>query len=469
MTHGLPYSFSAGQKLTKGVQKEIAEAIALAKRWVQEVVNPVYLELDAKIESDSDFLARTVLAKINEWGLLSLWMPKAFGGGGLSPVSMIAFNEEVGATCIGTANIIGAHYVALGLVSMTQNFSLLHRLCLDIKRGEKEKSPCVLAVAITEPNAGTDLEDVDLMAKAQVKTRVVLQDGGYLLSGSKIFISNSKWARWQIVVGYEDIARPHKSCVIMAVPGNAKGVTVGRIEEKMGQHLCPASEVYYEDVVVPSDNVAISPQQFRSQHQYEIYCQLLGDDILSISRAGVGALAAGSARQSMDLCRKFLMSENLLENEWAQIQLADMYRNYQIAKLITWESGFATALYGPNRDVYRTGINFLMRMMPKFLLLSAGLRRSLRERRLRQRGHDKEISALASTAKYTASDLAVKNAQIALSMMGEAGLRQENAIEKVLRDIKLLQIYEGTNQLNRINVFKNVLAPSHFAPFAESL
>ncbi len=465
----LPLALTAGARLPARLLAEIHEATALARAFNAEVVRPLTLQIDQRVLDEPDYLPHELVKAANDRGFYSLWLPKAFGGGGFSALSMLAFSEELASECLGIGNLIGSHYVGVALVSATFNLGVLRRLCQDVVAGEKSGVACLVSTAITEPDAGTDMEDVELIDRGRVRTRAEKVVGGYRLTGSKIFISNAHLSAWHIVTGYTDLDKPSQSSVILAVKSGSAGFSRGRIERKMGQNACPASVLNFEQCFVPDDCVCLEPGVAVAGATHRDLCEMLVDDVLAMSRPGVAIMAAGAARgaygDALEYCLKAKFGGLLLANqEWAQSLLAEMYKNFKVSEYCAWEAGLHVALDGPFRMLNSRLVFWLLKCLPKALAQSllgsvmanpSGRVKMIKDRLMLKRdGRDRRYSAVASLAKFSASDLAIENCRIGLQLMGGAGLRSENRIEKILRDVKLLQIYEGTNQLNRLNFFK---------------
>ena len=197
------------------------------------------------------------------------------------------------------------------------------------------------------------------------------------------------------------------------------------------------------------------------------------DYVFSASRAGVAAFGTGVARGAFETAVQFaaktqVAGKLLINHEWAQCLLAQMYRNVLISRYAYVESNYANAMDGMFKLLQVKPIYYLTRYAPSALLkiLTPPLMDSRLGTWLMRKIHcdwqTKEqiarTSGLGSLAKITATDAGVKNAQMALDLMGQAGLRQDQIVAKHLRDAKLMQIYEGTNQLNRLNLFKCLAA-----------
>jgi alkylation response protein AidB-like acyl-CoA dehydrogenase len=375
------------------------------------------------------------------------------------------------------ANLILVHYLGVAALACTMNMRLMNRIFRDVAAGEESGQPCIISTAITEPGAGTDVEETDLVDRGRVSCHARRVDGGYVVNGTKVFISSGHLSTWHILIAYSDLEKPSRNTVVMAVRNSMKGFSFGKMEKKMGQKGCPASELVFDDCFVPDEFVCGSPDDiaFRKMDNKDVI-QLLLDDVLSASRAGVGALGAGAARGAFETALDMAAKETingrpLINYEWVQCLLAEMYKNTVSARLTYMESNYANGLYGAAADLQARPAYYYMKFTPRAWfdrVVSGWLDKPAATRlmrHLRFRKHDEEkalrVAGLGSLAKFFGTDMGIKNCHLALDLMGQAGLRHDRRAEKFLRDAKLLQIYEGTNQLNRLNVFKCLIGRNY--------
>jgi alkylation response protein AidB-like acyl-CoA dehydrogenase len=302
-------------------------------------------------------------------------------------------------------------------------------------------------------------------------------DGGYVVNGRKIFISNGHLSEWHMLICYENLDRPQDSTVMLAAKTGMKGFSFGRQENKMGQKGCPASELIFEDCFIPDENVCFDRYQIdslrgrggKTKRTVEEYTMQVIDYVVSTSRAGVAAFGTGVARGAFEEALRFareteVEGKPLINHEWAQTLLAEMYKNVSLSRLSYVETNYANGLYGMFKILQWKPVYYYIKYAPTWLidrvvspLLDLDAVTWLFRKLSFDWQKDEEIqrtSGWASLAKFAATDYGVRNCQLALEMMGRAGVRHDGGAEKHLRDSKLLQIYEGTNQLNRLNLFK---------------
>lgn len=466
----------ATEKLPKGVVKECREAMALARRFNRTVARKYALELDRKMQEDPTYLPWELIEEANRWGFFTMWIPKLFGGKGWSLSSLSPFVEELASECLGITNLIGVHYFGFSILVATLNVRLIDKISREVVEGEKTGKPCLVSGAVTEPEAGTDAEEVELLARARVRCHARKVEGGYVVNGRKIFISNGHLSTWHMLVAYEDLEKPDETMIAFAVKNGTPGFSFGRMEKKMGQKGCPASELVFEDCFIPDENLLVAASQLQGMKRgpKELGMQLI-DFVVSATRPGVGAMGAGVARGAFEIALQFARETEvegrlLINHEWAQCLLAEMFKNAALARLSYMEANYSNSMYGMARLLSFKPLYYYHHAMPTSIFdrfmpaaneldVTTGV-----YRKLVMDGQSDEdarrASGWASLAKVAGTDLGVKNCQLALELMGQAGLRHDRRAEKCLRDAKLLQIYEGTNQLNRLNLFKCLVAPA---------
>ncbi|HOM11542.1 MAG TPA: acyl-CoA dehydrogenase family protein, partial [Spirochaetota bacterium] len=230
-----------------------------------------------------------------------------------------------------------------------------------------------------------------------------------------------------------------------------------------------ASELIFEDCFVPNEWVSMRVQDpgiKNSKKGPYWYTHTLVDFVTSSSRAGVGAIATGIARSSYERTKKYVTdkianNDRLINHQWVQILLTEMYKNVNIARLTYLESVYTDMLQGLFKLLSKPPVHITVTYLPRFIftLLSPLLNLPVVTWFFRKYYYDlytdterNNSTGWASTAKITCSELGNRNANIALDITGDDGLRHEYGIEKTFRDIKLLEIYESTNQINAMNI-----------------
>lgn len=444
--------------MTRRRARSLAQTRARARAYAQQHVVPRALELDRRIGDDPTYFDWDLVRAGLEYGLLSEVIPTQVGGrGGLSTNGAVMF-EELAAACPGVANLFGAH--ALGILPLLLSgpghwVGVLREIVESERRGE----PLLMGLAITEPDAGTDVEDPDLLRTARIGTHARRVAGGYRLNGTKRFISNGNVARWITVIMPTDPHRPAETWTAFLVDTRSDGFSVSRVEHKMGQRASPAAELHFDDVFV-GDEALIGRE---------------GDGLvgtigtLAGSRAPVGAIATGAARGAYERLLRWLeedpQARGLLEYEHVQFTLAQMAEKIHVAR-----QAYLYAAQQFDATVGRPVSYPLVRalgLVPRAVWRSDALRRRMnapwvREqtmRVLRNATTDREVTeslAHSSLAKAHGADVAMWVTGAALDIVGSSAAPVRAELEKLWRDAKLTQIYEGTNQLNRIEVYRGL-------------
>jgi len=469
-------SLRATGKQPGGIIKETREVIAIARKFNEEVTRPAVLNLDRKMHADHDYLPWEYVHEANKRGFYTMFIPKIFGGRGYSMSGVGYFLEEIGSVCLAMANIIGVHYLGVTMLCSSWNMRMIDNLCRDVAAGEKTGDPCLLSLAMTEPDAGTDSQNVEFMDNGNLGCHAKKVAGGYIINGTKIFISMGHLSTWHMVHAYTDLKKGSENTVMLAVKTGTKGFSFGKKENKMGQKGSIASELVFNDCFVPDENVCIDNRQItglsrnRKDTNEQIFSYIWG-----ASRMGVGCFGAASARGAFETALKFASEikvdgKLLVNHEWCQARLAEMYKNAAVARTTYVEANYANGLHGLWKLLNIKPIYYLLKYTPVIVLdrIGAWLNQIPVMTRLYRMicfdlQTDEEIDRVdgwGALAKFSCTDAGVANCRIAVEMMGQAGIRQDRRAEKMLRDSKLLQIYEGTNQVNRLNMFKRLLARS---------
>ena len=468
-------SLECQHRLANNIHKDVKTAIAIARKFNNEVLRPIYLDMDLKCMEDHDYMAWDFVRKAGDWGFFSLFVPKLFGGRGLNFMGLFPFIEEISSVCAGLGHIIFVHYLGIATVFPSFNARILNKIFRDVARSEKEGNPRLIDLVITEPEAGTDVQEPVLLGRGRLGTSAKKIKGGYKVNGRKIFISNGHLSHWHIVMFFEDKNKQAETLMQCVVPNGTKGFSFGAHEKKMGNLASTASELIFDDVFVPDKWVTIAgTDQYckNSKKGSRWIIHSLIDFVVSSSRAGVGAIATGIGRTAyetaLDYSRKKKVAGDLLINhQWAQIILTDMYRNVNMSRLVYMESTYADLLSGLFKVLFKKPIHHFLNIMPRwyFKLISPILYFNISTKLLRKyyldwyTDDERNVSSgWASIAKYTCSDVGLINANLALDLMGSDGIRHDSGAEKCFRDVKLQQIYESTNQINQMNLFHCLVA-----------
>jgi acyl-CoA dehydrogenase len=470
---GLEYA----PRLPKGMVRETRELIAYARKFNDKVVRPNTLALDRLTHENPGYLPHDLMKTICDWGFYTMWVPKIFGGKGKNLPSLSPVMEEISSACVGIANVMGVTYLGLTSLMTSFNMRMTNRVLKDVIEGERAGKPKLIDFAITEPIAGTDAEDMDLVDRGRVITKAEKVNGGYLVNGRKVFISMGHVSEWTVFYAYTDLKKPSQTMIGLAVKNDAKGFSVGRHEDKMGQRVCPASEIIFEDCFVPDDQVLIdaeSIRKFTRKSPAEVMMRHV-DFLASSSKAGVCAIGTGVARGALEEALKFASETEvkgrlLINHQWAQCILAEMYRNVTLGRLAYQEANYANSSRGVYDLLQMKPVYYYLKLMPPsyFKMLEPMINKGITTWAMSKLYFDLKkqenvdcCAGMSSLAKVSGTDIGMRNCQLAMELMGQAGLRQDRGMEKRLRDAKLLQIYEGSNQMNRLITFKGLIAPAY--------
>ncbi len=342
-----------------------------------------------ELEKKNEF-PKEVVQKAYEAGLLNLHIPKEAGGPGLSLLAETFVSEATGYGCAGLATSIMCNNLAFTPLVIGATTEQLKKYVEPLITGKEAKFG---AFSLTERKAGSDA--------AAVSTRAVRDGEEYVINGVKCFITNAPQASLFTVFASTQPDLKHKGLSVFMVP-KSKGVKIGLIENKVGQLNSVQSEVIFEDVRVPRDCLV-----GKEGDGFKIAMMTLDK-----TRAGIAAIATGVAQRAVDEAAKFANIRHQFGQPIGKFQgigfmLADMGARTASARLLT---RYAAWLADNN--------------MP--------------------------VSKDSAYAKFVASDAAMQNAVDAIQIMGGYGYLSEYPVEKLMRDAKLLQIYEGTNQIQRL-------------------
>ncbi len=382
-------------RLPRHVEKKRQEV----RHWAEEEILPVVEELDRRAKEEFPW---EIVRKGAEIGLLTDLIPRTFGGGGRlldffrhGTLHGALIIEELSKVCPGVAVIFGAHMLGLLPILLSMDFKAGRRFLSRVTDAARSGKPELCAFAITEPAAGSDAEDTHGARRAKLLTYAKKKDGYYVLNGRKCFISNGSVASIITVFAATDKEKGIDSWTCFVVERGMKGFSVGRIEDKMGQRASPAAELIFEDVKVPSAN-----RVGREGEGWKL--NLL---TLDTSRPPVGFIALGAAQHAVRKGLEYAEKEGLLRDRHVQHIFADMLMKIEAARTVVWR---ACSTFPP-------------------------------------------VSWLSATAKCFASDVAMDVCSRVVDFMGDEGVKVGNEVEKAFRDVKLTQIYEGTNQIQRLS------------------
>jgi acyl-CoA dehydrogenase len=468
-------SLDAIHKLPRSLYSDMYKAAELARRFCDEVVKPYYKSVDLKVTEDNDFIPDDFIKEACRRGIFTRWIPKMFGGKGMHLLSLYVFIEEVSSVCAGLANVFSVHYLGVTVLFATCHLRNINKILREVIREEKKGRPCLISLSWTEPDAGTDQQEKPLIDRAKVQTISVKTEGGYIVNGRKIFISGGHFCTWHMTICYEDLKKPGENIIIMAVKSGMKGFSFGHKEKKMGQKACLASELIYEDCFVPNEYICLSSERLKpfKQNLKDLNMRVISF-FTPVSRTGVASVATGIARGAYEAAMDYALKKEyngkpFASLQWVQTLLAEMYKNYSMAKTAYMESAYANAMMSMISMLYRKDVFAMTKILPRifFTIFVAPFTRlkivnHIYLKMMLSQGakHGQYVSGIGSLIKFGCSDISVINSSLAMDLMGADGTRHDIGAEKYLRDAKLLQVYEGTNEVNRVNLFHTIAPES---------
>jgi acyl-CoA dehydrogenase len=339
-----------------------------------------------------------VLAKAHEVGLLNPHVSADLGGAGLSAFDQILIGEELGWGCAGIATSITANILASLPVMLAGTEDQKRDWVVPLLA-----EPLLCSFALTEPNAGSDVSAIETTA---------IRDGGdYVINGSKMFITNAGHAAWFVVFASTDRSAGHRGLSAFIVPADADGVAVEKDLDKMGQRASDTSALAFQDVRVPAAN-----RLGEEGDGFKIAMRTL-----DLTRPGTAAGAVGVARAAFEYSVEYSKTriqfgQPIAMNQGVNFLVADMATEIEAARLLVWQAAW---------------------------LIDQGERATLQ----------------SSYAKRFSADTAMKVTTDAVQIFGGYGYTKEYPVEKLMRDAKLFQIYEGTSQIQRLVIAREIFLP----------
>ena len=353
---------------------------------------------------------RKLVEKAGRAGYLTDLVPKPIGD--LSPTligkmvwAQAIKTEEMARICGGLMLLLSAHHLGVAPFILSGDLAAARRFVLPAYRRLRRGDPDLFAFAITEPGAGSDVEEghgAGLCHPGTVARRAPDRDG-WLLNGRKCFISGGDLAR-TIAVFASLESEGMESWTCFAVTSEMPGFRVVRNELKMGMRASAATELEFDNVFVPDSHVVGGLRKGWG----------INRGTLNFSRLPVAAMAVGFAQSAVDLTRAFITSRRLggrrlIDYQEIQLQFAQMLAETSAIRALVWQKA---KFFTPRQ-------------------------------------------ADASMCKFHCTDRALEVVNIAMDLFGNHCLEQGNRIEKVFRDLRLTQIFEGTNEINRLAVIED--------------
>jgi acyl-CoA dehydrogenase len=339
-----------------------------------------------------------VIAKAHKLGLVNAHIPAEYGGLELSVFDGMLIGEELAWGCSGMATSIVANALGAAPVLIAGTDEQKRRYLVPLV-----EEPLLCSFALTEPNAGSDVSGI--------RTTAVRHGDEYVLNGSKMFITNAGHAAWLVVFASTDQSKGHRGLSAFVVPADLDGVVVERHLDKMGQRATDTSAIAFQDVRVPAQNrLGEEGDGFK-----------IAMKTLDFTRPGTAAGAVGVAQAAYEYAVRYAkervqFGQPIAMNQGVNFLIADMATEIEAARLLVWQAAW---------------------------LHDQGERATLQ----------------SSYAKRFGADTAMKVTTDAVQIFGGYGYMKEYPVEKLMRDAKLFQIYEGTSQIQRLVIAREIFLP----------
>ena len=452
-------------RLKTASPKYIAQAEAaqqIARTFARHEILPRVLDIDKACAKDPTFFDWELWRRANALKLNIAPIPEKMGGLGWSALANAMMVEELTSACMGCASNITFNTFGLLGAMVECRPDIVLRIIHQMVHAQRNEKKLFWSWAITEPGAGTDVEDGEAMATMRPSTHAEKIDGGYRINGTKCFITNGSLADYVIATIPADPARPKESMATFFIPSVSEGFSVGRVERKCGQKASQTAELYFKDVFVPDENVWEPPGR-GLRHTREI---------LSITRGFIGIGGLGIARGALERGIAFAKGKKignhlLIDEKWVQTAFADMIKDINSVRCAGINFAMALDACHAWKLFELLPLKAGLKVAPERLLLSESLRSlagsgviknagSRLKHRLVPDAVVEDFVCYGSMVKVAGTDLAAAVAGRVADMVGLEGMDYQYGIEKSFRDAKVTQIYEGTNQANRIDIFNHV-------------
>jgi acyl-CoA dehydrogenase len=366
--------------------------IDVTRRFVRERIMPIAAACDRESRFPKD-----VFEEGHKIGLVNPTIPSEYGGPGLSDLEATLIHEELAYGCSGIQTSFTANTLALTPIKLAGTQEQKKKYL-----GWLASEPINAAYATSEPSMGSDVAGMQCRATKDGA-------GGYVLNGTKQWITNATLASFYVIFATEDPALKHKGIGAFIVERSQEGIRPGRHEDKLGQRASDTAAVTLEDVRIPASQVlAVPGQGFK-----------LAMETFNQTRPDIGAGAVGLMRRCLDECVAYArerkaFGQPIAQHQLVQAMIAEMRIRIEAASLLVRKAAWS---------------------------LDKGVRDAL----------------VSSCAKAYSADAAMQTATDAVQVFGGYGYVKDYPVEKLMRDAKIFQIYEGTAQVQRIVIARQVL------------
>ncbi|MBR4514977.1 MAG: acyl-CoA dehydrogenase [Lachnospiraceae bacterium] len=384
-----------------GLEKKYEMAQTLFREFAENEVKPLAQEVD-----ETEKFPRETVDKMAKYGFLGIPIPKEYGGQGCDPLTYVMCVEELSKVCGTTGVIVSAHTsLCADPIQTYGTEEQKQKYLVPLAKGEK-----LGAFGLTEPGAGTD-------AQGQ-QTKAVLDGDEWVLNGSKCFITNGKEADIYIVIAVtgtvEKRGKKMKEISAFIVEKGTPGFTFGTKENKMGIRGSSTYELIFQDCRIPKDNLL-----GQKGKGFNIAMHTLDGGRIGIAAQALG-LAEGALERTIAYVKeRKQFGRSIAQFQNTQFQLADMATKVEAAKLLVYKAAMAKAQY--------------------------------------QKDGKTSYSVEAAMAKLAAAEIAMEVTTKAVQLHGGYGYIREYDVERMMRDAKITEIYEGTSEVQRMVISANIL------------
>ena len=386
------------------LSKEHEMARSLFREFAEKEVKPLAIEVD-----ETEHFPTETVKKMQKYGFMGIPVEKEFGGQGCDPLTYVMCVEELSKVCATTGVIVSAHTsLCADPIQTYGTKEQKEKYLVPLANGTK-----LGAFGLTEPGAGTDAQGV--------QTKAVLDEatGEWILNGSKCFITNGKEADIYIIIAYTDIVedkkgRKQKKFSAFIVEKGTPGFSFGTKEKKMGIRGSATYELIFEDCRIPAD--ALLGQRGKG---FPIAMHTLDGGRIGIAAQALG-IAEGALERTIEYTKeRKQFGRSIAAQQNTQFQIADMATKVEAAKMLVYKAAMLKAEY--------------------------------------QKDHKTSYSVEAAMAKLMAAEVAMEVTTKAVQLFGGYGYIREYEVERMMRDAKITEIYEGTSEVQRMVISANLL------------
>ena len=371
-----------------GPHFQLTEEQDMLVRMTRDFVADNIIPVAAEYDEQSIF-PEDIFHKARALGIVNMLIPEEYGGVGATCFEEVLVSEELGYGCTGISTSLGVNSLAM-LPILIAGSEAQKAYWLGERAGDMGQ---FCSYGVTEADAGSNV--------AGIQTRAEKKNGAFIINGSKTFITNASYAHFYTIFAKTDSSAGHRGMTCFIIDRDSPGLSVGKKFDKMGQRASDTAEIVFENVEVPEENIVGGIGQ-------GFYIAM---KVFDYSRPGVAAAACGLQRRALDESVKYAAEREafgvpIYQHQAVGHKIADMAINYEASRLLTWQSAWQvdTGIFNPRIPAY---------------------------------------------AKAFAADMATKTAVDAVQVFGGYGFMKEYPVEKLLRDVKIFQIYEGTSEIQR--------------------